>query len=157
MIIINSLCWSVTLFKHSTTLTARTRNENRLAVWVILEIFWTVSLKAHDWSSWILTKCNLSWKIVKCRILSEVCMINSTVSPQMCCIKSIKGWFTHPQICWQEFLKLTCRTHKKFGLICFPRICFRGLVLWSRAIVALECDRRCLLFGGCTNKAVNSM
>ena len=26
-------------------------------------------------------------------------MINSTVSPQICCIKSIKAWFTHPQIC----------------------------------------------------------
>ena len=39
-------------------------------------------------------------------------MINSTVSPQMCCIKSIKGWFTHPQICWQEFVKQTCRTQK---------------------------------------------
>ena len=31
------------------------RNENRLAVWVFLEIFWTVSLKARDWSSWIFT------------------------------------------------------------------------------------------------------
>ena len=72
---------------------------------VILEIFWTVSLKAHDWSSWILTECNLSWKIVKYRILSEVCMINSTVSPQMWCIKSIKGWFTRPQTCWQDFVK----------------------------------------------------
>ena len=30
-------------------------NENRLAVWVFLEIFWTVSLKARDWSSWIFT------------------------------------------------------------------------------------------------------
>ena len=26
-------------------------------------------------------------------------MINSNVSPQICCIKSIKGWFTHHQIC----------------------------------------------------------
>ena len=60
--------------------------------------------KSHDWSSWILTKCNLSWKIVKCRILSKICMINSTVSPQMWCIKSMKGWFTHPRICWQEFV-----------------------------------------------------
>ena len=49
-----------------------------LAVYVILEIFCTVSLKAHDWSSWILTECNLSWKIIKYSILSEVCMINST-------------------------------------------------------------------------------
>ena len=116
------------------------RNENRLAVWVILEIFWTVSLKAHDWSSWILTECNLSWKIVKYRILSEVCMI-----------KNIKRWFTHPQICWQEFVKYTCRTQKKkIGLICFPRICFRGLIYCD-----LECDRRCLLFLGCTYKAIN--
>ena len=30
-------------------------------------------------------------------------------SPHMWCIKSIKGWFTHLQIC-------------------FPRICFRGLI-----------------------------
>ena len=21
------------------------------------------------------------------------------------CIKSINGWFTHPQICWQDFVK----------------------------------------------------
>ena len=35
---------------------------------------------------------------------------HSTVSPQMWCIESIKGWFTHPQICWQDFVKQTCRT-----------------------------------------------
>ena len=100
---------NLTLLKFIQTLdhtdSSHYRNENRLAVSVILEIFWTVSLKAHDWSSWILTECNLSWKIVKYRILSEVCMINSTVSPQMWCIKIIKGWFKHPQICWQEFVK----------------------------------------------------
>ena len=39
----------------------------------------------------------LSWKIVKYCILCEVRMINSTVSPHMWCIKSIKGWFTHPR------------------------------------------------------------
>ena len=42
------------------------------------------------------------------------------MSPQMSCIKSIKGCrFTQHQICWQDFLKLVER--KKFGLICFPR------------------------------------
>ena len=46
----------------------------------------------------------------------EVCMINNTVSPQMWCVKSIKGWFTYPRIC------------KKFGLIRFPRICFPGII-----------------------------
>ena len=43
-------------------------------------------------------------------------MINSNVSPQICCIKSIKGWFTHHQICgvlhsvdWTG-LDWTCKT-----------------------------------------------
>ena len=67
--------------------------------------FSTVSLKAHDWSSWILTECSLSWKFVKYCILSEVSMIHSIVSTQMWCIKRIKGWFTDPQICWQDFVK----------------------------------------------------
>ena len=57
--IINSLlCWSVNLFMFIQTLdAARTANlalvksYNRLAVLVILKIFWTVSLKAHDCSS----------------------------------------------------------------------------------------------------------
>ena len=57
-------------------------------------------------SSWILNtgKCNLYFKIVKYYFLSEDCMIktapHSTVSPQMWCIKSMKGgWFKRPQIC----------------------------------------------------------
>ena len=55
-------------------------------------------------SSRIFNEWNLYCKIVKYCILSEVCMIKtapqSTVSPQMWWIKSIKGWFTRPQICW---------------------------------------------------------
>ena len=47
------------------------------------------------WSSWILNKCNLYWKIVKYCILSTVCMIktvpHSTVLPQMWRIDGIKG------------------------------------------------------------------
>ena len=68
LIIINSLlCWSVTLLKFIQTLdqtdSSHYRNENRMAVWVILEIFWTlVSLKAHAWSSWNLCpRPNLLW------------------------------------------------------------------------------------------------
>ena len=38
---------------------------------------------------------------------------HNTVSPQMECIKSIKGWFTRPQICCQHFVKYkNCRTPK---------------------------------------------
>ena len=71
-------------------------------------------------------------------------MINGTVSPQMSCIKSIKGCrFTHHQICWQDFFKLVERT--KFGLICFPRICFPGLIycdqepLWNLNVIEDDC------------------
>ena len=155
MIINSWLCWSVSLLKFipDHTLTARTRNENRLAVWVILEIFWTVSLKAHDWSSWILTKCNLSWKIVKCRILSEVRIINRIVSPQMWCIlKEYERLVYTPLDLLARICKVNLSNAKKFGLICFPRICFRGLIYCD-----LECDRRCLLFFGCTYKVINSM
>ena len=48
--------------------------------------------------------------------------------------------------------KVNLSNAKKFGLICFPRICFRGLIYCD-----LECDRRCLLFFGCTYKVINSM
>ena len=98
------LCWSVTLLIFTANLVL-VKSENWLAISVILEISWTVSLKAHNWLSWISTECNCSWNIVKNCILSEVCTINSTVSPQMWCVKSIKGWFVHPRICWQDFVK----------------------------------------------------
>ena len=94
----NTICWSVTLLMFTENLVL-VKSENRLAVQVILEIFWTVLLKAHACfvRFWILTECNLSWKIVKYRILSEVCMRNSTVSPQMWCIKIIKGGLNTPR------------------------------------------------------------
>jgi len=97
-----------------------------------------------NWSSWILTECNLSWKFVKYCILSEVCMINSTVSPQMWCIKSMKCWFTRTQTVGKILLsKLDER--KKFGLICFPRIRFPGLIycdqepLWLLNVIEDDC------------------
>ena len=122
------------------------------------QIFWTVLLKAHacfDGSEY------LSWKIVKYCILSEVCMIKTaphiTVSPQMWCIKSMKCWFTRTQICWQDFDKYTCRTQKIRPDLFSKNSFSRPDLLWSRAIMALQCDRRWLLFFGCTYKAINSM
>ena len=94
-------------------------------------------------SSWIMNEYNLSCKIVKYCILSDVCMMktmpHSTVSPQMWCINVIKGWFTSTQICWQEYVcKVNLSKAKKISLIFSP-----GLInpLWS-----LKCDRRWLLF-----------
>ena len=60
---------------------------------------------------------------VKYCILSEVCMIktapHSTVSPQVWCIKSIKGWFTRPQICWQDFVKVKLSNAKNSAWFVF--------------------------------------
>ena len=74
-------------------------------------------------------------------------MINSTVSPQMWCIKIIKGWFKRtPPDLLARICKVNLSNAKKFGLICFPRICFRGLIycdlesLWLLNRLALECD-----------------
>ena len=115
-----------------------------------------VSLKVHAcFDGPELNECNLSWKIVNYCILYKVCMIkaapHSTLSPQMWCIKSIKGWFARTQICRQDFLKQTCRTQNDL----FSNNLFSMLnLLWSRAIIALKCDRR--LFFGCTYKAIST-
>ena len=130
------LCWSVTLLmslKHSTTACstnfALVRSEKRLARAVILEISWTVSSKAHDWSSWILTECNLSWKIVKYFILSGVCMINSTVAPQTWCIKSgYKNLICTPRDLLARFCKVIWSNTKNLAWFVFLRICFPGLI-----------------------------
>ena len=106
---INSLlCWSVTLLMFIQTL-----HSLQLAGRYIGDFgnFFSGFAKSPRVlrSSWILNECNLYCKIVKYCILSEVCMIktvpHSTVSPQMWCIKSMIGWFTRPQICWQDFVK----------------------------------------------------
>ena len=125
---------------------------------MILEIFLTVYLNTHacfDRSSWILNECTLYCKIVKYCILSEVCMIktvpHSTVSPQMWCLNGIKGWFTRTQICLQDFVPVNLSNAKNSAWFFFS-----GLInlRWSRAIMALKCDRRWLLVWGCTYEAI---
>ena len=99
---------------------------------------------------------NLYFKIMKYCILAEVCMIktapHSTVSPQLWCVKSIKGWFARSQICSQDFVKKTCRTQK-----IRPDLFSKPHLEWTRAILSLKGDQRWLLFFGCTNKVINSM
>ena len=101
--------------------------------------------KPHDWSSWILTECNLSWKLVKYRIPSEVCMINSTVLTSDVMYKNYKRLVQTPPDLLARICKVNLSNAKQFGLTCFPRSCFRGLIYCD-----LECDRRCLLFFLCT-------
>ena len=68
---------------------------------------------------------------------------HSTLSPQMWCIKKNKRLVcTHP-----DLLARICKLVelKKFGLICFPRICFPGLIycdqepLWLLNVIEDDC------------------
>ena len=100
-----------------------------------------------EWVQFVFQNCEI--------LLSEVCMIKTTpyitVSPQMWCIKS-RLVYTPP-----DFVKQTCRT-QTIRLDFFPKNLFFGPnLLWPRAIMALKCDRRWLLFFGCTYKAINLM
>ena len=58
----------------------------------------------------------------------------------------IKGWFTHTQIVGKVLKsKFYFVERKKFGLICFPRICFPGLIygdqepLWLINVIEDDC------------------
>ena len=148
------LCWSVTLLMFIRTLHS-SQPAGRIGYFGNFFSGFAKSPRVFR-SSWILNKCNLFFRIMKYCILAEVCMIkttpHSTASPQLWCIKSIKDWFARSQICCQDFVKKTCRTQKNR-----PDLFSRPHLQWSRAILALKCDRRWLLFFGCTNKAINSM
>ena len=102
------------------TLTARTENlalvesEYRLAVRVILKLFWT-----------FLNECNLSCKIVKnCILHSKVCLIKKTAPhstyclPQMWCMtEKYRRLLYAPPDLLARFCKVNVLKTKKFGLI----------------------------------------
>ena len=104
-----------------------------------------------DWMQFVLKNCATDCK-------SKVCMINSTVSPQMWCIKSISRLVYTPPDLLSRFCKVNLSKAKNSAWFVFQEFVFQALnLLWSRAIMALKCDRRLLLFLGCTYKAINSM
>ena len=62
---------------------------------------------------------------------------HSTVSPQMWFIKSRKGWFTRPQICWQDFVKVKLSNAKNSAWFVSKNLFSGPNLLWSRAIMSL--------------------
>ena len=163
------MCWSVTVLMFIQTLSSHCKfdaSQNREPAGRIGDfgkIFKSFDKNSRVLrSSWILNECNLYCKIVKYRILSEVCMIktvpHSTVSPQMWCTKSIKRLVYTPPDLLARFCKVkTCRTPKIRPNFFSKNLFSRPNLLWSTAIMAFKCDRRWLLFFGCTYKAINSM
>ena len=105
-------------------------------------------------SSWILNEGNFYFKIVKYYILSEVCMIktapHSNVAPLMWCITSIKRLVYTPPDLLARFCKANLSNAKIRPDLFSTNLFSRFNLLWSRAILALKCDRRLLLFFGCT-------
>ena len=141
MMINSLLCWSVSplsSFKHSTTLTARTKNENRRAVWVILEIFWTVSLKVYDWSCWTLKNCEMLYS-VQGLYNKKYCFTSDVM------YKKYKKLVYTPSDLLARIWNVNLSNAKKCGPICFPRICFRGLIycdqepLWLLNVIEDVC------------------
>ena len=71
---------------------------------------------------------------------------HGTVSPQMMYKKYKRLVYTSPDLL-ARFCKINCKLveHKKFGLICFPRICFPGLIfcdqqpLWLLNVIEDDC------------------
>ena len=94
------------------------------------KFFWTVSLKAHDWSSWTLNERNLCWKIVKYRILSEVCVINFTYcfTSDVMYKKYKRLVYTPPDLLARICkVNLACRTQKNSAWFVFLEFVFEAL------------------------------
>ena len=77
-----------------------------------------------DWVQFVLKNCEIPY------ILSQVCMINRYcfTSDVMYKIKKYKRLVYTPSDLLARICKVNLSKAKKFGLICFPRICFRGLI-----------------------------
>ena len=115
--------------------------------WMYKRVFcysWLVCLLGFWWEIRRLSKSEIRFwmaPFVKYCILSEVCMTktapHSTVSPRMRCIKSIKGWFTRPQICWQDRVKLKLSNAKNSSWFVSKNLFSRPNILWSRTIMSL--------------------
>ena len=95
-------------------------------------------------SSWILNERNLYCKIVKCCILSKVCMIKTaphcTVSPQMWCRKKYKRLvYTSPDLL-ARFCKVNLSNAKNSAWFGFQYIiCFPGLIYCDQEPLWLCC------------------
>ena len=106
-------------------------------------------------SSWILNECNLY-----CEILLSVRGLydKNSASYYRFTSEVMYKWYkrlvyTHPDFL-ARFCKVNLSNAKNLAWFFFP-----GLInlRWSRAIMALKCDRRSLPVFGCTYEAINSM
>ena len=92
-----------------------------------------------DWVQFVLKNCEIPY------ILSEVCMINRYCFTSDVMYKKYKRLVYTPSDLLARICKVNLSNAKKFGLICFPRICFRGLIycdqepLWLLNVIEDVC------------------
>ena len=120
MIINLWLCWSVSLLKFIQTLD----HDWQLAL--EMRTGWPVAKSPRlivlniDWVQFVLKNCEIPF------ILSEVCMINRYCFASDVMYNKYKRLVYTPSDLLARISKVNLSNAKKFGLICFPRICFRG-------------------------------
>ena len=92
-----------------------------------------------DWVQFVLKNCEIPY------ILSEVGMINRYCFTSDVMYKKYKRLVYTPSDLLARICKVNLSNAKKFGLICFPRICFRGLIycdqepLWLLSVIEDVC------------------
>ena len=112
--------------------------------------------------NWVIFSCILL-VLKNCEILHFVWGLYDENSASYYCFTSDVMYkkyemlvYTHPELlarfCWVNLSNAKIRPDL-FSKNSF----FRPNVLWSRAVMALKCDRRWLLFFGCIYTAINSM
>ena len=113
-------------------------------------MFGTVLLKAHDLSFWILTECNLSWKKLwdteSFRGLNDKYSASQYFFTSDLMYKRYERLVYSPPDLLARFCKVNLSNAKNSAWFVVQEFVTRPNLLWSRAIMALECDRRWLLF-----------
>ena len=102
---------------------------------------------------------NIDWVqvVVKnCEILHSVRGLYDKQASDVLYKKYKRLIYTPPDLL-ARFCKVNLSKAKNSTWFVFQEFFSRPNLLWSRVIMALECDRRWLLFFRCTYKAINSM
>lgn len=137
---------------------ALVKSENRLATWVILEILFNGFGKSPRVlrSSWIFEW--IQFVLQNCEILYSVRGLHPKNSASWYCFTSDvmhkkykRLVYTSPDL-WARFCKANLSNAKNSAWFVS-----RPILLRSRAIMAVKCDRRWLLSFRCTYKAISSM
>ena len=155
------LCWSVTLLNlHSNKQWRLSKVRTGWPYRWFWKFFWK-STRASMVLTCFESSCNLSCN--DCAILHFVRGLYGKHSASYYSFSSDVGYKKNKRlVCTHQDILArickTCRTQKIRSDLFSKNLFSTTYLLWSRAIIALKCDRRWLLFFGCTYKGyINSI